>query len=61
MVLPSIYYFLIYSAISFLNPFLALYYKSQGLTGGQIGLLVALIPLLKGRSTTALAGKLARK
>ena len=27
-------------------PFLALYYKSQGLTGGQIGLLVALIPLL---------------
>jgi MFS transporter, PPP family, 3-phenylpropionic acid transporter len=46
MVLPSTYYLLSYCAISFLFPFLALYYKSQGLTGGQIGLLVALIPLL---------------
>ena len=46
MVLPSIYYFIYYGAISFLFPFLALFYKSQGLTGGQIGLLAAISPII---------------
>jgi len=46
MVFPSIYYFLYYGAVSFLFPFLALYYKSQGLTGGQIGLLAAISPII---------------
>ena len=46
MVLPSMYYFLYYGAISFLFPFLALFYKSQGLTGGQIGLLAAISPII---------------
>jgi PPP family 3-phenylpropionic acid transporter len=46
MVLPSMYYFLYYGAISFLFPFLALFYKGQGLTGGQIGLLAAISPII---------------
>ncbi len=46
MVFPSIYYFLYYGAISILFPFLALFYKSQGLTGGQIGLLAAISPII---------------
>jgi MFS transporter, PPP family, 3-phenylpropionic acid transporter len=46
MVLPSIYYFLYYGAISILFPFLALYYKSVGLTGAQIGLLAAISPII---------------
>ena len=46
MVLPSMYYFLYYGAISILFPFLALFYRSQGLTGGQIGLLAALPPII---------------
>jgi MFS transporter, PPP family, 3-phenylpropionic acid transporter len=46
MVFPSIYYFLYYGAISILFPFLALFYKSQGLTGEQIGLLAAISPII---------------
>ena len=46
MVFPSIYYFLYYGAISVLFPFLALFYQSQGLTGGQIGLLTAISPII---------------
>jgi PPP family 3-phenylpropionic acid transporter len=46
MLLPSIYYFLYYGAISILFPFLALFYQSQGLTGGQIGLLAAISPII---------------
>ena len=46
MVFPSIYYFLYYGAISILFPFLALFYKGQGLTGGQIGLLAAISPII---------------
>ena len=46
MVFPSIYYFLYFGAISILFPFLALFYQSQGLTGGQIGLLAAISPIL---------------
>jgi PPP family 3-phenylpropionic acid transporter len=46
MVFPSIYYFLYYGALSVLFPFLALFYQSQGLTGGQIGLLTAISPII---------------
>jgi MFS transporter, PPP family, 3-phenylpropionic acid transporter len=46
MVLPSIYYFIYYAAISFLIPYLALFYQGQGLTGGQIGVLSAISPLV---------------
>jgi MFS family permease len=46
MILPSIYYFLYYAAVSFLFPYLALFYQGQGLTGGQIGLLAAISPLI---------------
>jgi MFS transporter, PPP family, 3-phenylpropionic acid transporter len=46
MILPSIYYFLYYAAISFLYPYLALFYQGQGLSGGQIGLLAAILPLI---------------
>jgi MFS transporter, PPP family, 3-phenylpropionic acid transporter len=46
MFFSSLYYFLYYGAISILFPFLALYYKSVGLTGGQIGLLAAISPII---------------
>ncbi len=46
MVFPSIFYFLYYGAFSVLLPFLALFYKSQGMTGGQIGLLAAISPII---------------
>ena len=46
MALPSIYYFLYYGAVAFLFPFLAVFYKAQGLSGSQIGLLAAISPLL---------------
>jgi MFS family permease len=46
MILPSIYYFLYYAAISFLYPYLALFYQGKGLTGGQIGLLAAIMPII---------------
>lgn len=46
MILPSIYYFLYYAAISFLFPYLALFYQGQGLTGGQIGLLAGILPII---------------
>ena len=46
MIFPSMYYFLYYGAISILFPFLALFYQSQGLSGGQIGLLAAISPII---------------
>ena len=46
MVFPSIYYFLFYGAFSVLLPFLAIFYKAQGLTGAQIGLLAAISPII---------------
>jgi MFS transporter, PPP family, 3-phenylpropionic acid transporter len=46
MVFPSVYYFLFYGAFSVLLPFLAIFYKAHGLTGGQIGLLAALPPII---------------
>ena len=46
MVFSSMFFFLFYGAFSFLLPFLAIFYKSLGLTGGQIGLLAALSPII---------------
>jgi PPP family 3-phenylpropionic acid transporter len=46
MIFPAMYYFLYYGAISILFPFLALFYQSQGLSGGQIGLLAAISPII---------------
>lgn len=46
MFFPAAFYFLAYAAISFLFPFLALYYQTLGLTGGQIGLLAGLAPFI---------------
>jgi PPP family 3-phenylpropionic acid transporter len=46
MFFPSLYYFLYFGAISVLFPYLALFYKGQGLTGGQIGLLAAISPII---------------
>jgi MFS transporter, PPP family, 3-phenylpropionic acid transporter len=46
MFFPSAYYFLYYGAFSVLLPFLAIFYRTQGLTGGQIGLLAAISPII---------------
>jgi MFS transporter, PPP family, 3-phenylpropionic acid transporter len=46
MFFPSAYYFLFYGAFSILLPFLAIFYKAQGLTGAQIGLLAAISPII---------------
>jgi len=46
MFFPSVYYFLFYGAFSVLLPFMAIFYKAQGLTGGQIGLLAAISPII---------------
>jgi len=46
MVFPSTYYFLFYGAYSVLLPFLAIFYRTHGLTGGQIGLLAAISPII---------------
>ena len=43
---PSAFYFLYFAAVSCLMPFLALFYQSLGLTGGQIGLLIGISPLI---------------
>ena len=46
MLFPAAFYFLYYGAFSVLPPFLAIFYKTHGLTGGQIGLLAALPPII---------------
>ena len=43
---PFLFYFLYYAAASGVFPFAALYYKSIGLSGSQIGLLLGLAPLI---------------
>jgi len=42
----STFYFLFYAAAAALIPFLALYYEHLGLSGGQIGLLLGISPLI---------------
>lgn len=43
---PKAYYFSYYAAMAGLMPFLVLYYRQVGLSGGQIGLLAGLPPFL---------------
>jgi len=43
---PAAFYFLYFSAIAAVVPFIALYYQSLGLSGGQIGLLFGISPLV---------------
>lgn len=40
------YYFIYFAGLASLSPFLALYYKSRGLTGTEIGILSAIAPLV---------------
>jgi MFS transporter, PPP family, 3-phenylpropionic acid transporter len=46
MVLPKAYYFCYYGAAASLIPYLPVYYQSIGLSGKEIGLLVAIPPLV---------------
>ena len=46
MLKPKLLYFLYYAAMASLLPFLVLYYAQLGLTGRQIGVLSALLPLM---------------
>jgi len=46
MVLPKAFYLLYYGAAASLLPFLPIYYQSIGLSGKEIGVLVAIPPLL---------------
>jgi PPP family 3-phenylpropionic acid transporter len=43
---PSLAYFIIFSAVAAYAPFLALYYRSLGLSGGQVGFLLGIPPLI---------------
>lgn len=46
MVLPKAYYFCYYGAAASLIPYLPIYYQNAGLSGKEIGLLVAIPPLV---------------
>jgi PPP family 3-phenylpropionic acid transporter len=46
MTLSSLYFFISYGAVSFLIPYMALFYQGQGMSGGQIGLLTAIPPII---------------
>ena len=46
MLRPKLLYFLYYAAMASLLPFLVLYYEHLGLSGGQIGVLSALLPVM---------------
>ena len=43
---PKAVYALYYAAVACLVPFMTLYYQEKGLTGGQIGILAGIIPLI---------------
>ena len=43
---PSAFYFFYFAAIAAVIPFIALYYQSLGFSGGQIGLLFGVSPLI---------------
>ncbi|MGH2626886.1 MAG: MFS transporter, partial [Anaerolineales bacterium] len=43
---PSAFYLLVFAAYAAVFPFLALYYQSLGLSGGQVGLLLGVPPLV---------------
>jgi MFS transporter, PPP family, 3-phenylpropionic acid transporter len=44
--LPKAVYALFFGAVACLVPFMTLYYQQTGLTGGQIGILAGIIPLI---------------
>lgn len=46
LLVPKAFYFCYFAASSSLLPFLALYYHESGLSGGQIGILVSLSPII---------------
>ena len=46
MLKPKLFYFLYFWGLSALFPYFALYYESLGLTGPQVGILMALTPLV---------------
>jgi PPP family 3-phenylpropionic acid transporter len=46
MVIPKLFYFLVFAALAALIPFIPLYYDHIGLTGFQIGLLTGVPPLI---------------
>jgi PPP family 3-phenylpropionic acid transporter len=46
MLKPKLFYFLYFWGLSALFPYFALYYESLGLTGSQIGILMATMPLV---------------
>jgi MFS family permease len=43
---PFMFYLLFYAAASFTLPFIVLYFQELGFSGGQIGLLVGMVPLV---------------
>jgi MFS transporter, PPP family, 3-phenylpropionic acid transporter len=43
---PFGFYFLIFSSVAFIGPYIVLYYQSLGFTGAQIGLLTGVTPLI---------------
>ncbi|MCG2787187.1 MAG: MFS transporter [Anaerolineae bacterium] len=43
---PSAFYFMFFGALSFMMPFLALFYQNAGFSGTQIGLLTGIAPLI---------------
>lgn len=43
---PFAFYFLIFSSVAFLGPYIVLFYQSLGFTGTQIGLLTGVTPLI---------------
>lgn len=52
MLHAKIFYFTVFAALASLLPFLALYYEQIGLSGGQIGVLVGIPPLVSLFSAT---------
>jgi MFS transporter, PPP family, 3-phenylpropionic acid transporter len=43
---PFSFYYLIFSGVAFIGPFIVLFYQSLGFSGAQIGLLTGLTPLI---------------
>ncbi len=56
MLKPKLFYFLYFWGLSALFPYFALYYETLGLTGSQIGTLMALVPLVTLVSAPLWAG-----
>lgn len=47
MLIARVFYFTVYAALAFLIPFLSLYYQKElGLSGGQIGFLTGIAPII---------------